>query len=319
MGTESDEVLGSGTEDAGRVSSTEGTGRRVGEVETWHEETDRLVDRPRADLRDTSVLFESLSREYAVWTHESGVVPAGKGEDDWQIACTGDFDGDGAREVMWSDSSSMLAFGHLEAGERRFALAPIGHTFVGVADFDADGASDVLWRGPERLVMWFRGSPEAAATVDFPLDSTWSVLGVGDVDGDGGADIVLRRGGSTQTWYMRGASRLAVRSDRVNEAWTYAGIGDVDGDGHDDIVWRESNGAVRVWLTGISTTTSGPFALDGVIELVRDLDGDGKSDLLVRDKGGCRSGQTISFTYQKIESIWKNGNIAGSDDWEKAN
>jgi len=29
--------------------------------------------------------------------------------------------------------------------------------------------------------------------------------------------------------------------------------------------------------------------------------------------------QEVQFTYQKIESIWKEGNITGTDDWEKQN
>ena len=29
--------------------------------------------------------------------------------------------------------------------------------------------------------------------------------------------------------------------------------------------------------------------------------------------------QEVQFTYQKIESIWKEGNVTGMDDWEKHN
>jgi hypothetical protein len=28
---------------------------------------------------------------------------------------------------------------------------------------------------------------------------------------------------------------------------------------------------------------------------------------------------SVAYTYQKIESIWKDGNISGTDDWEKHN
>jgi hypothetical protein len=30
-------------------------------------------------------------------------------------------------------------------------------------------------------------------------------------------------------------------------------------------------------------------------------------------------GTPVTFTYQKIESIWKEGNVGGTDDWEKHN
>ena len=70
VGTESDEALESGTEDAGRVSSIEGTGRRGAALHDGPESGDCGgglcgSDLPRTDLRDTSVIFESRSREYA--------------------------------------------------------------------------------------------------------------------------------------------------------------------------------------------------------------------------------------------------------------
>jgi ELWxxDGT repeat protein len=106
----------------------------------------------------------------------------------WQVAGTGDYDGDGKVDIVWRHGAS---------GLNRLWLLDV---------------STILAQPPVKAIA----SPPSLA------DVTWHIVGTGDYNGDGKADLLWRHGlpgetvttavGVNQVWLMNGATRLGVRN-----------------------------------------------------------------------------------------------------------
>jgi uncharacterized protein YbdZ (MbtH family) len=157
----------------------------------------------------------------------SYALPAG-----WQVATTGDFNGDGVDDVLLRNSSS---------------------------------GTITEWLGqPTGGFTW-----NSAAT--YGLDSSWHVAGAGDFNGDGRADVLLvNNNGSVTNWLGQGDgtffSNHATASYALPAGWSVAGIADVNGDARDDVLLRNTNGTITEWLgqTGgaFSWNANGTYGLD---------------------------------------------------------
>ena len=152
---------------------------------------------------------------------------------DWQIAGTGDFNGDGRADIMWQSSGGMVSnwLGTASGGfviNDANALEAFSDEILGIGDFNGDGYDDVLWRG---------FGDEIYTTI---------TNGFGIIDGSFG-------------FYWNSGFVRTVSLD-----WDVAAIGDYDGDGVDDILWRNDNGTISNWLsdgTGHSFTINDANAL----------------------------------------------------------
>jgi hypothetical protein len=139
----------------------------------------------------------------------------------WKVAGIGDFNGDGAADILWRNTS----------GE--------------VAAWLMDGTSIAS------------GSDLTAGGVAVRPDASWSVAGVGDFNADGNADVLWRNSnGSLAIWLMNGTAITSSGGITFNGAavapdasWHVVEIGDFNGDGKSDILWRNDSGAVAEWLT----------------------------------------------------------------------
>jgi len=147
-----------------------------------------------------------------------------QGPTDRFVIGTGDFNGDGRDDVLWTDNSDSSFISSLGQADGSFAsnlsgtgLVPFNWHVTGTGDFNGDGRDDVLWRDDNgAFVSW-----------------------LGQADGS----FVNNANGAGQ----------------VPTDWHVADTGDYNGDGRDDILWRNDNGAFVSWLGHADGTfTSNP-------------------------------------------------------------
>jgi surface antigen len=214
------------------------------------------------------------------------IVPPGSG---WQVAGTGDFDGDGVADILWRNSISGdthiwkingATMTRLTSAVLDIVPPGSGWQVAGTGDFDGDGDADVLWRNSisgDTHIWKINGATMTrltSAVLDIvPPGSGWQVAGTGDFDGDGVDDILWRNTitGDTHIWEIDPATMTRKTSailDVVppNSGWQVAGTGDFDGDGDTDILWRNTiNGATHIWKIDSATMTRQSSAVLDVV------------------------------------------------------
>lgn len=206
-----------------------------------------------------------------------------------------DFDGDGAADVFWRETSAG-SDAIWASADGANAVSVIGVSdpawrVVGDGDFDADGRADVLWRQQSsgRNVIWRSADFNAPLAVSAVTDPRWSVAGIGDFDGDRRADVLWRNTvtGANVIWRSAASSAPIAVASVPDRAWVVAGIGDFDGNGRADILWRNTQtGAAVIWRAGDARN---PQAVAPVtdqawtIAAVGDFDGDGRDDVFWRN------------------------------------
>jgi hypothetical protein len=133
---------------------------------------------------------------------------------EWQMAGTGDFNGDGRSDTLWRNANGTVTnwLGQTNGG------------FVG--NFD---------------------------NANLALTNDWQVAGTGDFNGDGRDDMLWRNDNGTVTnWLGQANGGFVGNFENANISltndWQIAVTGDYNGDGRDDILWRNDNGTVTNWL-----------------------------------------------------------------------
>ena len=163
---------------------------------------------------------------------------------DWEIAGTGDFDGDGDTDILWryygaGDYQGLndiwFMNGTLFDGESVFSqVQDTNWRIVGTGDFDGDGDTDILWRyygtGDHQglNVVWFMNGPEFAGETVFSAvtDTSWRIAGTGDFNSDGETDILWRYHGTGDyqglnvIWFMNDATFVAKPSSARSRTQT---------------------------------------------------------------------------------------------------
>jgi subtilisin family serine protease len=233
--------------------------------------------RHAVDGRNTVWLMDGSAR-----LEGSGAAPT-LADTAWQVAGTGDFDGDGKADVLWrhavtGNNSIWFMDGSTRAAGSgaTAALADANWRVMGVADFDGDGKADVLWRhlGNGSNALWFMdGSTRAAGSGQTTAlaDLNWKLVGAADFDGDGNADLLWRHAGDGRNalWLMDGLTRRSVTQLNAiaDGNWRVVGLGDFNADGRADILWRNgATGQNTLWLMD-GTTRLGSTALQAVTDL----------------------------------------------------
>jgi hypothetical protein len=164
----------------------------------------------------------------------------------YQIAGTGDFDGDGLTDIAWR------------------------------ATFDG---SVVIWKN---LVNVGGTLSASYAPISGPVDSSWSIVGTGDFNADGKSDILwLNQNRTVVIWFLDGFSILSTPSVLVPALpnTQVQGVGDMNGDGISEIVWRDqASGGVFLWKLNGSTggflpvlafpSVVGPASTDWVVRAI---------------------------------------------------
>jgi hypothetical protein len=182
----------------------------------------------------------------------------------WEIAGTGDFNGDGDTDILWRNYGSgelsgwnviwymnngwTTGFGYLNG------ISDLDWRIAGTGDFNRDGRMDILWRnyGSGEFsgwnVIWYMDG-EGIASFGYLYgisDLDWQIVGTGDFNRDGHMDILWRNYGSGEfsgwnvIWYMdgEGIAGFGYLYGISDLSWQIAGTGDFDNDGDMDILWR---------------------------------------------------------------------------------
>jgi hypothetical protein len=249
----------------------------------------------------------------------------------WQVAGTGDFNGDGRDDILWRNGSTGQttdwlgqANGGFVGNDANFyATIPTSWNVVGIGDFNGDGRDDILWRNPStgQTTDWlgqanggFVGNDANALST---IGTSWQVAATGDFNGDGRSDILWRDNTGAVTTAL-GQANGGFASNAANfwttipTSWQIVGSGDFNGDGRDDILWRNpTTGEITNWLgqpnggfIGNDTNFYTTIPTSWLIEGIGDFNGDGRDDLLWRNGS---TGQTTDWLGQA------NGSFIGND------
>ena len=173
----------------------------------------------------------------------------------------GDFNGDGAPDLVWQNDSTRQVTVQYYGGAQgavfqgwnwlRSTGIP-GWTVVGAADFNGDGVPDLIWQNDttRQVTVHFYGGAQGAVFQGWAwLNSAgipgWKVVGAADFNGDGVPDLIWQNDNSRQvTVHYYGGAQGAVFQGWawLNAAgipgWKVGGAADFNGDGVPDLLWQ---------------------------------------------------------------------------------
>jgi hypothetical protein len=264
---------------------------------------------PRQFSKD--ILWRDTDGTVAVWRMEHGYFtaqdyPPSPGTT-FQIAGTGDFDGDRKADVLWRRTTDGIVRiwkmdGTTIAQSFDYTSPGTAWAISGVGDFDHDGMSDILWRNTNGSVMiWFMDSKITYKVISLRANlvlsvvpgNDWQIAGVGDFNADAKSDILWRdTDGTVAIWMMDGSTIVLQQyPGSVGNEWQINGVGQFNGDLNSDILWRANNGQIAIWFMNGGTNTAqaypGAPGLDWQIAGVGNFSDTGSgSDILWRDTDG---------------------------------
>jgi hypothetical protein len=243
----------------------------------------------------SDLLWHNVPGENALWRSANDLarLPVSSASDaNWIIVGTGDFDHDGAADVLWRNQKTGGNVYWRGANSARFvsmtAVTNLDWKVAGVGDFNGDRRSDVLWRNTATgaNTIWLSANPATQQTMP-AVAVSWAIVGTGDVNGDGKWDIVWRNStnGANAIW-LSGRSTTQQPTTAVTAAtWSIVGVADFNGDAKADLLWHESgSGKNTIWLSGIASTQRpvNPTASGWNVIATGDYDGDRRADILWR-------------------------------------
>jgi subtilisin-like proprotein convertase family protein len=165
-------------------------------------------------------------------------VPPALADVNWQMAGTGDFNGDANPDILWRHDISGENVAWFMNGRTlvsgTFLNPPsfpdTNWKMVGTGYFDPGVQLDILWwhQGSGQLVVWFmNGITLVGGELTSPAglaDTQWRPVATGDYNADGREDIVWRHQGSGQNvlWYMGGANGTTLLSGEFTDPPVFA-------------------------------------------------------------------------------------------------
>lgn len=208
-------------------------------------------------------------------------------------ALAGDFDGDGASDIVWYGPGGIRDF--------KWAGTPGGRTFTGmsenltgtyrpfVGDFDGNGVDDIFFYGPGTLpdrVRWGLAPGSFAFETTTVTISGEYVPQAGDFNGDGATDVLWYGPGPLPDVMFagtRGARTFTALPEAVDGTFRPF-VGDFDGNGVDDVFFYGPGAATHPirWGRGrgsFASDTTDVSVPDVYAPLAGDVNGDGATDV----------------------------------------
>jgi hypothetical protein len=113
-----------------------------------------------------------------------GVVPTS-----WNIAGTGDFNGDGYADILWHNTNGDTAIWLMTGTATQvqmssvtdFGLVPTGWNIAATGDFNGDGHTDILWQSiGGDTAIWFMNKAGVLSISDLgTVPNGWAIQGAG--------------------------------------------------------------------------------------------------------------------------------------------
>jgi subtilisin-like proprotein convertase family protein len=196
--------------------------------------------------RRTDILWRhTTSGENVMWFMDKNTLisgtftnPPALADVNWQMAGTGDLNGDARPDILWRHDVSGENVAWFMNGP-----ALVSGTFlnppsfpdtswkmVGTGYFNPGAQLDILWwnQTSGQLVVWFMNgvnlvSGELTSPAGLP-DTQWRPVATGDYNADGREDIVWRHQGSGQNvlWYMGGPNGTTLQSGEFTDPPVFA-------------------------------------------------------------------------------------------------
>ena len=243
----------------------------------------------------------ALEQDRVALIYNDGAIWGGLTLDDgWSIAGVGDFNGDGADDILRVHTSG-LVMGELSNGNGTFSpkvlnFKQAGWDILGTGDFNGNGMDDVLIANPTGasetvglLGYWESGT---TWTLINGYSPEWECVATGDYNGDGKCDMLWRNsfegeGGLTYnaycTWIVDDPVDWRMVSVANPDEWNFLCSGDFDGNKTSDIAMINKEGVVGIWGVtdgylsswSILSAVTSEWTLAGVA----DFNGDGTDDI----------------------------------------
>jgi hypothetical protein len=179
--------------------------------------------------------------------------------DAYFISGTGDFNADGATDIVWQSKTSGQAEIWAMSGGKIISDTPIGnlsgYNLLGTGDFNGNGASDIIWQNKTsgQMEIWSMSNGHMVGDTMYGNLSGYSMLGTGDFSHDGSADIIWQNKttGATEIWNMKNGNVSSSTQVGNLSGYNLLGTSDLNHDGNTDIVWQnKGTGIVDVWFMG---------------------------------------------------------------------
>ncbi|MFT5500056.1 MAG: hypothetical protein ACI88G_000182 [Woeseiaceae bacterium] len=241
---------------------------------------------------------------------------------------SGDFDGDGAMDIVVSGGQTIVYF---NSGNRTVATpgvslgADSGGNAVAVLDWDGDDRPDIAVAGMSSRagrVYLNDGSGKFDETVDLNVSDLGTVVAAAaaDFDLDGDDDLVLAGSGNATLLRSSGATGFAITSLPAGSGID-AAVADVNNDGLDDIIVVQAiNRIVRVMRNAGDGRSFSSQSLDrGSVSAAtpQDVDGDGDIDLLLAVDDGELEVPLSRVVYQQAGDSFSEGTVLGASPLSK--
>lgn len=242
---------------------------------------------------DTDMMWRNDARtDLASWLMDGHERVSSRGYQvgpDWNIIASGDFNGDGALDLVWSDGRSMQLWQRYGDSYQGWPMPdfPTGYRVVAAGDVDGDGNADLLWRdsGNTILALWTMDGAWVKEGRAYGLPSAWRIAATGDLNADGRLDLIATNGTRMDLWQgQKNLNWESVAMGGYPAGWELAGAADVDGDGASDLLWRHAEQGYFVqWkMIGARRIWGREYRVEGSWHLLSagDYTGDGKADFV---------------------------------------